>query len=93
MGITLGILCCCFNPKLQERSEISNFNGISFLRMSSADINIFCSMIKATDGNKMIGIRAVLLEEKALACHMLCFFSNELKEGLHLWVNEVCLEN
>ncbi|KAG5592162.1 hypothetical protein H5410_042676 [Solanum commersonii] len=78
-----------FQGKGKEKSEISNFNGINLLRMSSADINIFCSMIKATAGNKKIGIRAALLEEKALACHMLCFFLTELKEGLHLRVNEV----
>ncbi|KAK4728042.1 hypothetical protein R3W88_021030 [Solanum pinnatisectum] len=89
VGITLGMLCCCCYLKLQERSEISNFNGINLLRMSSADINIFCSMIKATAGNKKIRIRAALLEEKALACHMLCFFSTDLKEGVHLWVNEI----
>ncbi|KAH0657434.1 hypothetical protein KY289_026182 [Solanum tuberosum] len=56
--------------------------------MSSADISIFCSMIKVTAGNKKIGIRGALLEEKALACHILCCFAAELKGRLHLWVNE-----
>ncbi|KAM3283396.1 importin-5-like [Capsicum chacoense] len=46
------------------------------LRMSS----IFCSKL---------GITSAVLEEKALACHMLCCFAAELKEGLHFWVNEV----
>ncbi|KAH0660925.1 hypothetical protein KY289_029673 [Solanum tuberosum] len=54
--------------------------------MSSADINILCSMIKVTAGNKKIGIRSALLEEKALTCHMLCCFAAELKEMVHLWV-------
>ncbi|KAH0646722.1 hypothetical protein KY284_034606 [Solanum tuberosum] len=64
----------------------------NYLRVSDnsdTDDSDYESMIKATAGNKKIGIRAALLEEKALACHMLCFFSTELKEGLHLWVNEV----
>ncbi|KAK4707597.1 hypothetical protein R3W88_028522 [Solanum pinnatisectum] len=47
------------------------------------------SMIKVTAGNKKIGIRSALLEEKALACHMLCCFAAELEGRLHLWVNEV----
>ncbi|KAG5598234.1 hypothetical protein H5410_029604 [Solanum commersonii] len=48
--------------------------------MSSADINILCSMIKVTAGNKKIGIRSALVEEKALTCYMLCCFAAELKE-------------
>lgn len=63
------------------------------MRMFSADISIFCSMIKVTAGKKKIGIRSAFLEEKALACHMLCCFAAELKGRLLLWVNEVCLEN
>uniref|UniRef100_M1CW37 Karyopherin-beta 3 variant n=1 Tax=Solanum tuberosum TaxID=4113 RepID=M1CW37_SOLTU len=64
-------------------------NYLSVSDNSDTDDSDYESMIKATAGNKKIGIRAALLEEKALACHMLCFFSTELKEGLHLWVNEV----
>ncbi|KAH0640079.1 hypothetical protein KY285_036665 [Solanum tuberosum] len=47
------------------------------------------SMIKVTAGKKKIGIRSAFLEEKALACHMLCCFAAELKGRLLLWVNEV----
>ncbi|KAH0642676.1 hypothetical protein KY289_033650 [Solanum tuberosum] len=64
-------------------------NYLSVSDNSDTDDSDYESMIKATAGNKKIGIRAALLEEKVLACHMLCFFSTELKEGLHLWVNEV----
>ncbi|KAM3201528.1 importin-5-like [Capsicum annuum] len=42
-----------------------------------------------TAGNKKVTIRSGLLEEKALACHILCCFAAELNEGLHLCVNEV----
>ncbi|TMW85305.1 hypothetical protein EJD97_023354 [Solanum chilense] len=44
---------------------------------------------EVTVGYKKIGIRSALLEEKTLACHMLCCFTTELKGRLHLWVNEV----
>ncbi|PHT64841.1 hypothetical protein T459_29266 [Capsicum annuum] len=42
-----------------------------------------------SDDESKLGIRSAVLEEKALACHMLCCFAAELKEGLHFWVNEV----
>ncbi|KAG5598235.1 hypothetical protein H5410_029605 [Solanum commersonii] len=48
----------------------------------------YTGMIKVTAGNKKIGIRSALLEEKTLVCHILCCFAAELKGRLHLWVNE-----
>ncbi|KAH0663989.1 hypothetical protein KY290_027029 [Solanum tuberosum] len=42
-------------------------------------------IVSITAGNKKIGIRSALLEEKALTCHMLCCFAAELKEMVHLW--------
>ncbi|PHT53242.1 hypothetical protein CQW23_07704 [Capsicum baccatum] len=42
-----------------------------------------------SDDESNLGIRSALLEEKTLTCHMLCCFAAELKEGLHLWDNEI----
>ncbi|PHT38540.1 hypothetical protein CQW23_22113 [Capsicum baccatum] len=39
------------------------------------------SAVNVTAGNNKIAIRSELLEEKALAYHMLCIFASELKEG------------
>lgn len=35
------------------------------------------------------GVRASVLEEKALARKMLCCYAAELKGGVHLWISEV----
>ena len=35
-----------------------------------------------TLGDKRIGIKTSVLEEKATACNMLCCYADELKEGL-----------
>lgn len=44
-----------------------------------------------TLGDKRIGIRTSVLEEKAPACNMLCCYADELKEGFFPWIDQVCL--
>ncbi|CAN4114708.1 unnamed protein product [Withania somnifera] len=64
-------------------------NYLSVSNNSDTDDSDDESMNKVTVGVSKMGIRSTLLEEKALACHMLCCFAAELKGGLHLWVKEV----
>ncbi|KAM7251233.1 hypothetical protein ACFE04_023116 [Oxalis oulophora] len=42
-----------------------------------------------TLGDKRIGIKTSILEEKATACNMICCYADELKEGFFPWVEEV----
>ncbi|XP_042467917.1 importin-5-like [Zingiber officinale] len=42
-----------------------------------------------TLGDKRIGIRTSVLEEKATACNMLCCYADELKEGFYPWIDQV----
>ncbi|GJP49341.1 hypothetical protein CLOM_g8564 [Closterium sp. NIES-68] len=42
-----------------------------------------------TIGDKKIGIRTSMLEEKATACNMLCCYADELKEGFFPWIDQV----
>ncbi|KAJ8526273.1 hypothetical protein K7X08_028750 [Anisodus acutangulus] len=74
-------------PIVLKSATLKNY--LSVPNDSDTDDSDDESTIKVAAGNKNIGIRSVLVEEKALACHMLCCFAAELKEGMHLWVNEV----
>nr|XP_016475169.1 PREDICTED: importin-5-like isoform X2 [Nicotiana tabacum] len=74
-------------PVVLKSAQLKNYLSVS--DNSDTEDSDDESMIKVTSGNKKIGIRSALLEEKALACHILSCFAAELKEGLHLWVNEV----
>ncbi|XP_057469428.1 uncharacterized protein LOC130758510 [Actinidia eriantha] len=47
------------------------------------------SMEEVIPTSGRLGIRTYVLEEKALACKMLCCIAAELKGGLHLWISEV----
>ncbi|KAH0714029.1 hypothetical protein KY290_009023 [Solanum tuberosum] len=92
--LAYGRLCKClgedFLPYLSLAMPIVLKSAqLSFSNSSDTDDSDDESMIKVTAGNKKIRIRSALLEEKALACHMLCCFAAELKGRLHLWVNEV----
>ena len=51
-----------------------------------------CSMETITLGDKRIGIKTSVLEEKATACNMLCCYADELKEGFFPWIDQVGLE-
>ncbi len=48
-----------------------------------------CSVETITIGDKKIGIRTSVLEEKATACNMLCCYVDELKEGFYPWIDQV----
>lgn len=48
-----------------------------------------CSVETITVGDKKIGIRTSILEEKATACNMLCCYADELKEGFYPWIDQV----
>ncbi|KAL8201584.1 hypothetical protein R6Q57_010731 [Mikania cordata] len=42
-----------------------------------------------TLGDKRIGIKTSVLEEKATACNMICCYADELKEGFFPWIDQV----
>ena len=46
-----------------------------------------------TLGDKRIGIKTSVLEEKATACNMLCCYADELKEGFFPWIDQVCFNS
>ncbi|PPR99745.1 hypothetical protein GOBAR_AA20915 [Gossypium barbadense] len=46
------------------------------------------SMETITLGDKRIGIKTSVLEEKATACNMLCCYADELKEGFFPWIDQ-----
>lgn len=48
-----------------------------------------CSIETITLGDKRIGIKTSILEEKATACNMLCCYADELKEGFLPWIDQV----
>ncbi|CAN4094820.1 unnamed protein product [Withania somnifera] len=47
------------------------------------------SMETITLGDKRIGIKTSVLEEKATACNMLCCYADELNEGFYPWIDQV----
>ncbi|KAL6511136.1 hypothetical protein OROGR_022260 [Orobanche gracilis] len=47
------------------------------------------SMEMITLGDKRIGIKTSVLEEKATACNMICCYADELKEGFYPWIDQV----
>lgn len=51
-----------------------------------------CSIETITLGDKRIGIKTSVLEEKATACNMLCCYADELKEGFFPWIEQVDLK-
>ena len=48
-----------------------------------------CSIETITLGDKRIGIKTSVLEEKATACNMLCCYADELKEGFFPYIDQV----
>ncbi|OMP07451.1 phosphoinositide 3-kinase regulatory subunit 4 [Corchorus olitorius] len=56
---------------------------------SDADIDDDESIETITLGDKRIGIKTSVLEEKATACNMLCCYADELKEGFFPWIDQV----
>ncbi|PHT99764.1 hypothetical protein BC332_29552 [Capsicum chinense] len=88
-----GRLCKClgadFIPYLRVAMPVVLKSATLKNYLSVSDDSDDESEAYVTAGNKRVAIRSGLLEAKALACHILCCFAAELKEGLHLWVNEV----
>ena len=58
----------------------------------SGDVQRVCSMETITLGDKRIGIKTSVLEEKATACNMLCCYADELKEGFFPWIDQVFIK-
>ncbi|KAF2288178.1 hypothetical protein GH714_004837 [Hevea brasiliensis] len=56
---------------------------------SDVDIDDDDSIETITLGDKRIGIKTSVLEEKATACNMLCCYADELKEGFFPWIDQV----
>ncbi|XWS57867.1 hypothetical protein CRYUN_Cryun09bG0210100 [Craigia yunnanensis] len=57
---------------------------------SDADIDDEDDSVETiTLGDKRIGIKTSVLEEKATACNMLCCYADELKEGFFPWIDQV----
>lgn len=52
-------------------------------------ISTLYSIETITVGDKRIGIKTSVLEEKATACNMLCCYADELKEGFYPWIDQV----
>ncbi|PPD82642.1 hypothetical protein GOBAR_DD20432 [Gossypium barbadense] len=50
---------------------------------------IFKCIETITLGDRRIGIKTSVLEEKATACNMLCCYADELKEGFFPWIDQV----
>ena len=71
--------------------EISANHLYALKKILTACTKCECSVETITLGDKRIGIRTSLLEEKATACSMLCCYADELKEGFFPWIDQVML--
>ncbi|KAK6137805.1 hypothetical protein DH2020_028453 [Rehmannia glutinosa] len=58
-------------------------------QMETDDPTTSYIMETITLGDKRIGIKTSVLEEKATACNMLCCYADELKEGFYPWIDQV----
>ena len=67
---------------------------LDYLIVKSDFFGMF-SVETITIGDKKIGIRTSILEEKATACNMLCCYAAELKEGFYPWIDQVsnCIQS
>lgn len=80
-----------------EKALFSLILLCSFSKIGSTDLYpyfpsksfIYFSMETITLGDKRIGIKTSVLEEKATACNMLCCYADELKEGFFPWIDQV----
>lgn len=101
----LSKLCCCPVPPFPyDHFFLRNMNLESFrcielvqsslivLLKSASVLLIIYSMETITLGDKRIGIKTSVLEEKATACNMLCCYADELKEGFYPWIDQVDIE-
>jgi hypothetical protein len=72
------------SAKLKPDVTISSANSDGDIGESDDE-----SIETITLGDKRIGIKTSVLEEKATACNMLCCYVDELKEGFFPWIDEV----
>ncbi|XP_047319761.1 importin-5-like [Impatiens glandulifera] len=72
------------SAQLKPDVTISSLDSDNELDESDDD-----SMETITLGDKRIGIKTSVLEEKATACNMLCCYADELKEGFYPWIDQV----
>ncbi|KAK6145070.1 hypothetical protein DH2020_021890 [Rehmannia glutinosa] len=71
-----------------ERSPSFLYFHVSVLIVLS--FLLLCDLMETiTLGDKRIGIKTSVLEEKATACNMLCCYADELKEGFYPWIDQV----
>ncbi|KAF2288199.1 hypothetical protein GH714_004942 [Hevea brasiliensis] len=78
---------CCHAPLLQSAQLKPDVTITS--ADSDVDIDDDDSIETITLGDKRIGIKTSVLEEKATACNMLCCYADELKEGFFPWIDQV----
>jgi hypothetical protein len=65
------------------------FKCVYFFLTLTLSFCVLYSIETITLGDKRIGIRTSVLEEKATACNMLCCYADELKEGFVPWIYQV----
>lgn len=76
-------------PQLLQSAQLKHYLSIntSLHETDESDDESMEEGVTATIGG--FGFRVYALEEKALACKMICCCAAELKGGLHLWISEV----
>ncbi|KAK9671724.1 hypothetical protein RND81_12G050400 [Saponaria officinalis] len=70
----------------QLKPDVTISNADSDVDIDESDDE---SIETITVGDKRIGIKTSVLEEKATACNMLCCYADELKEGFFPWIDQV----
>ncbi|GJS46050.1 importin-5-like protein [Tanacetum coccineum] len=69
-----------------EADDPTTNHVLQIMRLTSTDMIVLEDI---TLGDKRIGIKTSVLEEKATACNMLCCYADELKEGFFPWIDQV----
>ncbi|QHN96541.1 uncharacterized protein LOC107614131 [Arachis ipaensis] len=83
--------------QIQERAGAQASSTTSFQQQDSSSTkgdvdSVWRPSVLGTNitlGDKRIGIKTSVLEEKATACNMLCCYADELKEGFFPWIDQV----
>ncbi|KAI3451336.1 hypothetical protein Pfo_008001 [Paulownia fortunei] len=72
-------------PQLLRSAQLTNYLDIS----ENSDDSDDESLVEVNAGNSKIGFISCVLDEKAIACNVLCSFAAELAAEIHLWINEI----
>ncbi|QHN84352.1 Importin [Arachis hypogaea] len=83
--------------QIQERAGAQASSTTSFQQQDSSSTkgdvdSVWRPSVLGTNitlGDKRIGIKTSVMEEKATACNMLCCYADELKEGFFPWIDQV----